>query len=182
VTRLSNSKSDADKAKAADMTVNMPPALTAEVDQLYDEAAAAGTLRHRPSLKVYGAEGYAPGSVIPEDVYILHRTCFFKFNKTVKQLQEERAAGSFRAAKQLNSLNLEVEKWRFGKIDLNKVRYKTNVDHFGLISLGLDLGILSLTADELADCFNALCPCGKEHDPGNLSKLRRRIEKAFPST
>jgi hypothetical protein len=180
VTRLSNSKSDVDRAKAVDMTVNMPPELTAEAERLHDDAAAAGTLRHRPSIQVYGADGYPPGSVIPEVVYIRHRTCFFKFHKTVKQLEEEKAAGSFEAARKLISLDLEVEKWRFGKIDLNKVRYKTSVDHFGLVSLGLDLGILSLTANELADCFDALCPCGKVHDPESLFKLRQRINKTFP--
>jgi len=104
------------------MTINMPSELTAEAERLYDEAIAEGSHRHRPFLLVYGAEGYAHGSTIPEDVYIRHRTCFFKFNKTVKQLEQERAAGSFEAAKQLNRLDLEVEKWRFGKIDLNKVR------------------------------------------------------------
>jgi hypothetical protein len=136
----------------------------------------------KQTVRRYGAEGYSPGSVTPEEDYIRHRTCFFKFNKTVKQLERERAAGSFKAAKQLNTLALEVEKWRFGKIDLNKVKYKTDVDHFGLICLGLDLGILSLTANELADCFDELCPCGKAHDPENLRKLRKRIETAFPPT
>ncbi len=162
------------------MTQDLPPDLASEAERLHDEAAATGTPRRRTSLYVYGAEGYPPGSEMPEEVYIRHRTCFFKFNKTVKQLEQEKTRGSFKAAKQLNILDREVEKWRFGEIDLKEVKYKTNVEHFGLISFGLDFGMLSLTAKELADCFDELCPCGNVDDPENLSKLRRKIDVAFP--
>ena len=40
---------------------------------------------------------------------------------------------------------------------------------------GLDLGIEALSAEELADCFDELCACGKRHTPDNLRKLRTRL-------
>jgi hypothetical protein len=44
------------------------------------------------------------------------------------------------------------------------------------MAAGLDFGLDILTANELADCFDALCTCGaKQHDPENLRKLRTRI-------
>jgi hypothetical protein len=40
---------------------------------------------------------------------------------------------------------------------------------------GFDFGMADLTPEELADCFDAICDCGKEHSPENLRKLRTRI-------
>jgi hypothetical protein len=182
VSILTRSKSLYDREKATRMTKELPEELTREADRLYDERQAAGTQHHRPLMAVYGAEGLAPGSVLSENDYMYHRLCWFKFNKTLSQLLKEYQAGEFKAAKQLNKLGLEFDKWRFGKIDPNTVTFKTDVDHFGLVSLGLDLGMMSLTTEELADCFDQLCPCGKSHDPENLRKLRTRIDKTFPVT
>src|SRR5207245_6404095 len=52
------------------------------------------------------------------------------------------------------------------------------LDYFSGGRSGLDFGLDKLTADELVNCFDALCTCGiEQHDPENLRKLRKRILK-----
>lgn len=111
---------------------------------------------------------------------MFHWLCFCRFNKTAEQLVREYESGSMKAAKQVHKLSLEYDRWRFGQLDPNKLKFKIDLDHFGLITFGLGLGLEVLSAMELADCFDAVCPCGKPHFPENLSKLRTRIIKAFP--
>jgi hypothetical protein len=45
------------------------------------------------------------------------------------------------------------------------------------MELGLNLGLDSLTDEELADCFDEMCPCGKDHDADALKKQRTRVRK-----
>jgi hypothetical protein len=180
VLRLLRSDSAADKQNASRLSVNLPPDLVRDAEALHDEMQASGKLRRRSSIKMYGLEDIPPGSTISEEHYVYHWLCWFKYNKTVKTLQAEYASGSFKAAKQFHQLNLEFDKWRLGLTDPNKMKFKTDLDHFDLITAGLNLGIETLTPTELADCFDALCPCGGPHFPENLSKLRKRICLAFP--
>ena len=74
----------------------------------------------------------------------------------------------------------DYEKWKFGRLDPNDLRFKMDRPHFDLMAFGLDFGMDNLTADELVNCFDALCTCGMEqHDPENLRKLRKRILKTL---
>jgi hypothetical protein len=66
--------------------------------------------------------------------------------------------------------------------DPNKLKFKTDLDHFDLMVFGTDLGLEPLSDEELAECFDELCPCGKEHYGENLRKLRTRIDKQFPQS
>jgi len=177
---LTRSASAADQEEATRLSRELPSDLVQEAERLHDEMKAAGQLRHRSSVSIYGLQGLREGSVISEEHYMFHWLCWFKYNKTVEQLMKEYKSGDFKAAKQFHKLGLEFDKWRFGQTDPNKLKFKTDLDHFDLVVAGLDLGIKSLSTDELADCFDALCPCGKPHDPENLRKLRQRIETAFP--
>ena len=86
----------------------------------------------------------------------------------------------FKAAKQFHKLNLEFDKWRFGLLDPNKLKFKTDLDHFDLMIFGMDLGLELLSDGELASCYDELCPCEKPHFGENLRKLRDRINKEFP--
>jgi hypothetical protein len=177
---LLRSDSPADKEAASQLSVDLPPDLQLEANALYEQLEASGKPRRRSSILIFALEGMPPGTTISEEHYIFHWLCWFKYNKPYKQLMEEYKGGDFRAAKQLHQLNLEFDKWRFGKTDPNKLKFKTNLDHFDLVAAGLELGIESLTPNELAECFDKLCPCGGPHFPENLSKLRKRIMKAFP--
>jgi hypothetical protein len=177
---LLRSDSTADKEAASRLSVELPPDLQGEADAFYEQMEASGKPRRRSSILIYALEGLPPGSTISEEHYMFHWICWFKYNKTYRRLMEEYRGGDFRAAKQFHQLNSEFDKWRFGKTDPNKLKFKTNIDHFDLIVAGLDLGIENLTSSELADCFDVLCPCGGPHPPENLSKFRQRIVKAFP--
>ena len=55
--------------------------------------------------------------------------------------------------------------------------FKVHEIHSDLIEIGLNLGLGELTQQELADCFNSLCPCGKSHNFDALQRQRRRVEK-----
>jgi hypothetical protein len=46
-----------------------------------------------------------------------------------------------------------------------------------IMQAGLELGLRDLSPDELADCYDELCNCGKTHDPENMKKLRTRVIK-----
>src|SRR5256886_7393388 len=50
------------------------------------------------------------------------------------------------------------------------------LDYFSGGRSGLDFGLDKLTADELVNCFDALCTCGiEQHDPENLRKDRKSV-------
>ncbi len=61
--------------------------------------------------------------------------------------------------------------------DPEKLRFKTDREHFAVVACGLNFGIADLAPEELADCCDALCACGKRHSPENLRKLRASIVK-----
>lgn len=64
---------------------------------------------------------------------------------------------------------------QFGQGPLAKT--KANLDHLNIFEFGLGLGLERLTADELAEFFDAVCWCGQEHDADGLKKQRQRIIK-----
>jgi hypothetical protein len=182
VTLLSNSPSAADQAEATRLSVEIPPGIMEEAERLHDELKASGKLRRQCSLAMFGADGLPPDTKISMEHFMFHYLCWFRYNKTAEKLKSEYQGGNLKAIKQMNRLNLEFDLWRFGKLDPNKLKFKTDRDHFMLMVAGLDLGLEALTPYELANCFDALCPCGMEHDPENLAKLRRRIDTSFPPT
>jgi hypothetical protein len=118
--------------------------------------------------------------VISQGDYMFHWLCWYRYGKTAEQLVREYNSGSLKAARQLHKVSMEYDEWRFGKLDPNNLKFKIDIDHFELMTSGLDLGIENLTALELSSCFDELCPCGDSHVQENLVKLRVRILKAFP--
>jgi hypothetical protein len=180
VSLLTRSATAGDREEADRLTMEIPAELMQEAETLHDEMKAAGKLRHRAPLTILGAENYPPGTVISQGDYMFHWLCWYRYGKTAEQLVREYDSRSLKAARQLHKVSMEYDEWRFGKLDPNKLKFKTDVDHFELMTSGLDLGIENLTALELSSCFDELCPCGGPHVQENLSKLRIRILKAFP--
>jgi hypothetical protein len=156
------------------------PELMQKAGDLYDSMKPNGQIRNLGYLKALGLDNLPPGTVVPEDVFMLRWLCWFRFGKTLETLNHEYELRDLVAIKQMNKLRLEIDMCRIGEVDPNKLKFKTDLDHFCLLNGGLDLGFDSLSAEELADCFDALCPCGAPHFPENLSKLRARILKEFP--
>jgi len=57
--------------------------------------------------------------------------------------------------------------------------FKIDPDHWTLFEIGFDLGLNKLSSEELADCFDAVCPCGRSHDADALKKQRTRFRAAI---
>ena len=53
--------------------------------------------------------------------------------------------------------------------------FKIDLDHSAVFELGLTLGLEQLTEEELANCFDEVCPCGRRHNPDALRKQRDRL-------
>lgn len=71
-----------------------------------------------------------------------------------------------------------AEDWRRVGFRKGKIKpFQGNIYHADLMQLGLSFasGMEKLTAEELADCFEAYCPCGKIHDADALKKQRARL-------
>jgi hypothetical protein len=168
-----------DRAEAERLAANPPPELVKEAQRLHDEFEASGGLRHRPAMTVLGVEDFPPGSTVSYSHYMLWRLSWYRYGKTIRQLLEESQWGSEKASKQLLSVLREYEKWRFGKLDVEEQRFKVDIQHHILMIAGLDLGIDKLNPEELADCFDSLCTCGRPHFSENLRKLRTRLTKAL---
>ena len=168
------------RIEATRLSLNLPKDLVEEAEKLHDEAEAKGTPRRKSSLSIYGLEGLPPGNEVSNEHYIYHWLCWFMFHITVEQLLTKYMSGDFKAVKQFHKLNLTFDKWRFGLLDPNKLKFKTDLEHFDLMILGIDLGLETLSDEELASCFDELCPCGKEHFGENLRKLKDRVDKEFP--
>ena len=126
-----------------------------------------------------GVEDFPPGSEVSDSQYMLARLSWYRYGKTIRQLLEESQSGKERPGQQLLNVLREYEKWRFGKLDVEAQKFKVDIQHQILMMAGLDLGIDKLNPEELADCFDALCTCGRQHLAENLRKLRTRLTKAL---
>ena len=144
-----------------------------------DEFRRSGKVLHNIAGKVLDLDDSAVQEPSDEQ-FMLCWLSWFKYGKTWRQLQNERNAGNWEASQQILKVIEDYEKWKFGKLDPNDMRFKMDRPHFLLMASGLDFGLDTLTANELADCFDALCACGVEpHDPENLRKLRARILRSL---
>jgi len=83
--------------------------------------------------------------------------------------------GSLEAHKRV--LRVRDEFWRLVYGNGPGIPFKGNSNHSDIMELGLNLGLDRLTEEELADCFDEVCPCGKAHDADALKKHRARVRK-----
>jgi hypothetical protein len=121
------------------------------------------------------ASGYLPASP-QEKLEQVVDWLFFKRNRTPRWLALEREKdGDLKAHKQL--ARAEDEVWRLANGHGPVTRFKVDQTHTDLLELGMHLGLKVLTAEELADCFEEVCPCGKFHDADALKKQRARVLK-----
>jgi hypothetical protein len=100
-----------------------------------------------------------------------------RYNEPLWIALQKENAGDLDALPRVFRVAADYERVRFGKGPIKPA--KGDPDHAALFELGLDLGLSTLTEEELADCFDAACPCGKIHDPDALKKQRSRKQKAL---
>jgi hypothetical protein len=141
VIQLSNSGSPDHRLEIEHLRREVLPELNSLAEKLHDEMNPKGLLRHNALMKVFGVQGYPPGTAITEGHLTFHWLRWFKFGITVGQLVHDYQAGNLKAIKQVHKPNLEYDKWRFGLLDPNKLKFKMDLDHFDLMTLGLDLGL-----------------------------------------
>ena len=121
------------------------------------------------------ATGYRPPSPQEKLEQILD-WFFFKRNRTPRWLAlEKEKEGDLRAHKQL--VRAGDEFWRLLNGHGPVPPFKVDQPHSDLLELGLHLGLKVLTAEELTDCFDEVCLCGKVHDAEALKKQRGRVLK-----
>jgi len=119
------------------------------------------------------ATGYMPPSPEEKLEQVLD-WFFFKRNRTPRWLAlEKEKEGNLKAHKQL--VRAKDEFWRMLNGHGRVPRFKVDQFHTDLLELGLHLGLKVLSSEELADCFEEVCICGKFHDADALKKQRSRV-------
>ena len=82
-------------------------------------------------------------------------------------------AGDINALHKLQRTQEDAFRAQHGKGPLKQ--FQGDAYHRDLFQIGLCFGMEKLTSEELADCFEEYCPCGKIHDADALGKQRRRF-------
>lgn len=98
-----------------------------------------------------------------------------RFGQPLTTLVAEEKAGNLEAHNKVSRLRDDLWHLVHGRGPLEP--FKGNSRHSEIMELGLNLGLTKLTDEELADCFDEFCRCGKDHDPDALKKQRARVRK-----
>jgi hypothetical protein len=178
IVQLSRTGRESDRQESQRMIRNPPAELVEEARRLGDERARSGIKSSMSATKLFAVDDRYPATPeMSDEQFMLAWLAWNKYGKTLKQLLEEDRAGVKQSSERLVTIRQEYNHWRYDKQDPEKLKFKFDREHQLLIMMGLDFGIDSLTAEELADCFNELCACGAWHSPENLRKLRTRTKQ-----
>ncbi len=106
---------------------------------------------------------------------ILEWLCWRRYGQPLTTLLAEEKAGNLEAHNKVSRLRDDLWHLMHGQGSIES--FKGSSHHSEIMELGLNLGLARLTAEELADCFDEFCKCGKDHDPDALKKQRARVRK-----
>jgi len=106
---------------------------------------------------------------------ILEWLCWRRFGQPLAILVAEDKAGNLEAHNKVHRLRDDLWHLVHGRGPIEP--FKGNSRHSEIMELGLSLGLDALTDEELADCFDEFCTCGKAHDADALKKQRARVRK-----
>lgn len=115
--------------------------------------------------------------VSAESSPFFRRLVFLKYGITFRQLIWKIDVEKGRAAHR-KLMAVHRDYWRFKTEVRPDLKLKFNWEQFSIITQGLDFGLGELTAEELADCLNEICPCGLKHSPEYFKKVRTAIRQA----
>ncbi len=131
------------------------------------------TLTDPPNLPIEELVNQLPTSISRG---ILEWLCWRRFRRPLRQIVMEDNAGIRESSRIIEHIIAEGNKLRYGEQNLLP-GFKFDLDHSGLLEMGLSLGLAELGAEELAQCFDEVCPCGKVHSADSLKKQRNRLLK-----
>lgn len=178
VIELSQSPSPDDCQEAERLKRNPPAELMEAVRRYGEERRRSGGTVTPVATTILGSND--PRRALSDMSFMSHWLAWNKYGKSLEQLIAEDRSGSETSSKQVIHVAEAVRKWRYEKLNPERLHTKFDREHWDLIMMGLDFGIEKLTADELADFADAECPCGShEHSPENLRKLRDRMLAAL---
>jgi hypothetical protein len=177
-------------AGALDALGRQPPAeLVAEIDARFRQRL--GEVRERYANNQYTPTGPDPYEIVFVDEGpstwpppqremnqgFLEHLYWKRFREPLWIALQKTEAGDIDALRRVHRVAEDYERIRFGKGPIKAA--KGDADHAALFDIGLDIGLNLMTPEELADCFDAVCPCGKVHDPDALKKQRSRKLKVL---
>jgi hypothetical protein len=177
VMRLSSSPNKEDRKEAQRLTQEPPPELVEETNRMHDAIPPSERAQHDAYLSIFGAVDAPEGGTMSERQFRMGWLAFNKYGKSIVELVQSDAAGDEKSSRQLLGVQKAYQDWRYGKLDINKTRFKFDSHHILIMQTGLELGFRVLSPAELADCYDEMCNCGKPHDPENMKKLRSRVIK-----
>jgi hypothetical protein len=148
--------------------------LAATKEKRYDLLKRYPDLAPGPSWGHIKSAGYKYPPNEEKQVRVFEWYFFKRFRFPLALALEKEREGDLKAHKQL--VRARDEFWQ-SQHGFKIVPFKVQEIHSDLMELGFGLGLAKLSAEELAECFNSLCPCGKEHDADAMKKQRRRVQK-----
>jgi hypothetical protein len=131
-------------------------------------------LSPRPSWTPVRGSGYHDPSDQERLAKDLEWIFLKRFQTPLRLALENEARGDLKAHE--NIVRAKDELWQL-QHKYRVLPFKVNDIHSDLLEIGASFGVGKLTAEELADCFTHLCPCGKSHSADALKKQRGRVQK-----
>ena len=103
---------------------------------------------------------------------------FIRFRETLAEAEANELRGNIAAHQRIAWTNEEFFEMAHRKSAVSN-SFDYDLAHFSLLLCGLQLGLATLNSEQLADCFDAECPCKREHSPDALRKQRARMIKSL---
>jgi len=176
IVQLSRSGSAEDRLESQRLIRNGPAEMVEEARRVADEFRNSGKKFHGSISTIFTIDERSPASPdVSDEDYMLAWFAWNRYGKTFKQLLDEDRNGLRQSSMRVVAVNRDYQRWRYGELDPEKMKFKPDREHQVMLLYGLIFGMESLSPEELADCFDELCPCAKTHFPDNLRKLRSRV-------
>ena len=143
----------------------------------YQSTVTDGTFSNPFELIFVGSASGSPMTERDINQGFIEELYWKRYSEPLWIALQKAEAGDLAAYRRVMRIGEDYELLREGKGPIKPP--KTHVDHNFLLMLGLDMGLNKLGAEELANCFDALCPCGEPHDADALKKQRARVVKSL---
>lgn len=163
------------EARASQPREQMADFLT-RVDELYKKYS---TLPETPAHMIYGTLGKWSNPPQQLGEVILSWLHWNRFRIPLWQDTTKAGSGDVSASKRITETVIDYDARRS---DPNwKPSFRTDLEHAEMFELEFGLGLEKLTEEQLAECFDALCGCGKTHSSDALRKYRKRFARDLES-